>query len=330
MTKGFLISRQPIECRGGSMREFAGFQGVFCNPYERYINPTGRKLNLPFAIVELLDFMVDENPGIRALYNKQMLHFINPVTGYYDGHYGDRISGIRPGEVYINYSNQFHKAFNELKDNINSRRAVIVINNPMFENYSGNDICCTLSIQFLLRNGELHCIVTMRSEDIYLGYCYDTFQFQIMQELMASLLGVKVGRYFHNVGSLHLYTHDDDKLLGILNDMSEKIEKFKIVTMRGFTSYDSMDTQLKATWCLARDSIAGKPEDARANFDSIEDPYLMQCAFTLMAEGCRRRKEIDRYYYWRGEVRNEFQDYFSQMATAMIDKDKYDLKVDHT
>ena len=66
-------------------------------------------------------------------------------------------------------------------------------------------------MQFILRNGKLDLIVTMRSNDIWLGLPYDLFNFTCMQIQMAMELGVEVGVYYHNAGSLHMYKRDVEK-----------------------------------------------------------------------------------------------------------------------
>lgn len=64
---------------------------------------------------------------------------------------------------------------------------------------------CTTTLQFLLREGRLHIIATMRSNDAYLGLPHDVFCFTMLQEMVARILGVDLGSYRHFVGSMHLY-----------------------------------------------------------------------------------------------------------------------------
>jgi len=60
-------------------------------------------------------------------------------------------------------------------------------------------------MQFLVRDSKLHAIVYMRSNDAIWGLPYDVFLFTMLQELLASELGLQLGTYTHTVGSLHLY-----------------------------------------------------------------------------------------------------------------------------
>lgn len=76
-----------------------------------------------------------------------------------------------------------------------------------------NDIPCTLSLQFLLRDGKLNLVTTMRSNDVWLGVPNDFFCFCHLQMIVATALRVELGWYQHNVGSMHLYERDKEKAM---------------------------------------------------------------------------------------------------------------------
>src|SRR5206468_2212365 len=70
---------------------------------------------------------------------------------------------------------------------------------------SCRDAACATSLQFLLRDGVLDAVLTMRSNDAVWGMPYDIFLFTFLQELMALELGVGLGAYHHFASSLHIY-----------------------------------------------------------------------------------------------------------------------------
>jgi len=92
-----------------------------------------------------------------------------------------------------------------------SRRAVVQL--YRFDDISmevhPREIPCTCTLQFLNRDGHLHMVVYMRSNDVYLGLPHDIFAFTMIQELMARDLGLELGRYRHCVGSLHMYSSNE-------------------------------------------------------------------------------------------------------------------------
>ena len=126
------------------------------------------------------------------------------------------------GTVNSNYGYCIHDKFGFdqwemvkqlLKETPNTRQAVLHIKEPRdMINNPTKDLNCTISLQFILRGNKLDMITTMRSNDIWLGLPYDIFNFTCMQIQMAMELGVEIGVYYHNAGSLHLYKKDVDKL----------------------------------------------------------------------------------------------------------------------
>ncbi|MDE7423050.1 MAG: thymidylate synthase [Lachnospiraceae bacterium] len=93
-----------------------------------------------------------------------------------------------------------------LRNSPETRQAVIHIKTADCE--ESKDVNCTVCIQFFIRDGKLHATTYMRSNDIWMGFPYDVFQFTCMQILMSMELGVEIGTYTHIVGSLHLYKRD--------------------------------------------------------------------------------------------------------------------------
>lgn len=93
-----------------------------------------------------------------------------------------------------------------LQEHPDSRQAIIHIKDA--DNSPTKDVPCTVYLQFLLRDGQLHMSVHMRSNDIWMGVPYDMFSFCFLQMKMAMELGVEVGAYTHYAGSLHMYARD--------------------------------------------------------------------------------------------------------------------------
>lgn len=104
--------------------------------------------------------------------------------------------------------NQIENVINTLKRKQTSRRAVIQLfdASDLDTDKKFNEIPCTCTLQFLVRDQRLNLLVNMRSNDAYKGLPHDIFAFTMLQELIArSLDDVEVGIYKHCAGSLHLY-----------------------------------------------------------------------------------------------------------------------------
>lgn len=88
----------------------------------------------------------------------------------------------------------------------NTRQAVIHIKEA--SNERTKDMNCTIALQFFVRDDKMHLTAYMRSNDIWLGFPYDIFNFTAMQILLAMKLDLEIGTYTHIAGSLHLYEKD--------------------------------------------------------------------------------------------------------------------------
>lgn len=105
------------------------------------------------------------------------------------------------------------------KDN-DSRQAVINI----WREKPGptKDVPCTVSLQFLIRDGELYCIDTMRSSDAWLGWPYDIFNMSMISRAIIIGLSqthgidVGLGNLILTAGSQHLYDKNIEKAEDIL------------------------------------------------------------------------------------------------------------------
>ena len=67
------------------------------------------------------------------------------------------------------------------------------------------DTPCTYAIQFTIVHGRLDMCVTMRSNDLWYGFCNDQYCFSKLQEMIAIELGINEGVYYHFAHNMHLY-----------------------------------------------------------------------------------------------------------------------------
>ena len=117
---------------------------------------------------------------------------------------------------------QWQWAVNSLVADIDSRQALMHFNRPRHQ-YTGNkDFPCTVSCQWFIRDGRLHLITYMRSNDVFFGMTFDVPFFTVlMQAMQISLknrgVDVEIGPYTHFAGSLHAYERDFDTLNEMIN-----------------------------------------------------------------------------------------------------------------
>ena len=115
------------------------------------------------------------------------------------------------GEVNSNYGWQWMRnaqlthVINKLRDYPDTRQAAISIYDAKEIAKYHNDTPCTYAVQFSIIAEKLCMSVYMRSNDLWYGFCNDQYQFANLQELVASMLGIEIGWYYHHAHNLHLY-----------------------------------------------------------------------------------------------------------------------------
>jgi thymidylate synthase len=132
-----------------------------------------------------------------------------------------------------------------LREDPYSRQAVINIwrENPR----PSRDIPCTLSIQFLIRDGYLHMVVNMRSSDVWLGLPYDVFTFT----MLACQVGIELntdlylGQMFHHAGSRHTYFKDASKAKSVVTSAS----------FNGYHEVEAIDLKKLSSYCLGNPNL---------------------------------------------------------------------------
>lgn len=183
------------------------------DPTRCILRSTIRKLPMRYCVGELLWYL-SGNPRLKA---------IQLYTGAWDrmsddgetvnSNYGHRIQNA-VDEVDGKLFDQMKMVEHLLSVDPNSRQAVIhikqardVLVNPT------KDLNCTVCLQFFIREGKLYMTTYMRSNDLWMGFPNDVFQFTCMQIYLAMRLNVGLGSYTHVAGSLHMYERDYKKSL---------------------------------------------------------------------------------------------------------------------
>ena len=110
--------------------------------------------------------------------------------------------------------NQLDNIIAMLKTNPKTRQAAISIYDAKEINYGNytHDTPCTYAVQFTILNNKLNMCVTMRSNDLWYGFCNDQYCFSQLQIMVAEKLDIPVGTYYHFAHNLHLYNNIIEKV----------------------------------------------------------------------------------------------------------------------
>ncbi|MNV55396.1 Thymidylate synthase 1 [compost metagenome] len=64
---------------------------------------------------------------------------------------------------------------------------------------------CVWHSQWLVKEGKLHLIVGIRSNDMALGNPFNVFQYYVLQRMVAQVTGYEVGSITFNINDAHVY-----------------------------------------------------------------------------------------------------------------------------
>ena len=287
----------PVTTTRGPSRELVGASLELLDPRSRLSRTESRRRSRT-GIAELCWYLSGTtDPSMITHwvpnYEKE-IETAGPAAGTIRGAYGPRMFGSGRDA-------QFDTVQRLLADNPTSRRAVIQLFDATdLTGQRFKDVPCTTTIQFLCRDEQLHVIVTMRSNDAYVGLPLDVFTFTMLQELMAGELGVGVGRYIHTVGSLHIYEDTEQQIEEYLGEgwqstdspmpsmpagsMSEHVPRFTTAGEHLVAGhrYEALVLPEDAYWAdlvrmLALKSARERdPEEARAITAAIEAQYFRE------------------------------------------------------
>jgi len=146
---------------------------------------------------------VNDIPGGPPVIWKQ----IADKDGYINSNYGWCVFSAEN-------NHQFANVVAELEHQPDSRRATMIYTRPeMWGDHTKNgrsDFMCTNTVQYIIRDGKIHAIVNMRSNDAIFGYRNDyAWQEYMLDKVQAKLMNhgkvYTTGDIYWAAGSLHVY-----------------------------------------------------------------------------------------------------------------------------
>lgn len=201
------------------------------NPRDRIV--FARPINPAFAIAEVIWILAGSNDvGFVRFWNETMKNFSDDGITLH-GAYGHRLGSGNSGDFWpelvtvkepVAYYarnmqlDQLRAAYNALSIVPHSRQVVLQIWDYKRDfPYNGGaarskDIPCNVLAHLLVRDGKLHWLQIMRSNDLMWGTPYNFIQWTTLQEIMAGWLGLQLGQYTHVASSLHVYEDHWDEL----------------------------------------------------------------------------------------------------------------------
>ncbi|MED1863389.1 thymidylate synthase [Fictibacillus nanhaiensis] len=121
--------------------------------------------------------------------------------------------------------NQVFELLHNIKNNSSSRRLL-----TSFWNHADVDKKqlqeCVWHTQWLVKEGKLHLIVGIRSNDMALGNPFNVFQYYVLQRMIAQVTSYQLGTLTFNINDAHVY----ERHIGSLNEQILR-EQFEAPTL---------------------------------------------------------------------------------------------------
>lgn len=213
--------------------------GQYTVPMPAYIDLVARKVNVPFMLAEAA-WIISGSNRLEDIepYMKMYANFSDDGV-FLRGAYGPKVV------------DQLGYVVDSIEKDQDTRQAFINI----WRERPGpsKDIPCTTSMQFLLRDGKLNMVTTMRSNDVVLGFTYDVFSFSMVAKSVQLLLAERgieceLGDLTVTAGSLHVYERHyqegDEWIKDSTKDRDLKIGQIVTRVMAAET-YGSLITTLR-------------------------------------------------------------------------------------
>lgn len=268
MTAGELVAPRGLQTREVISQTFC-----LTNPRARLARSPTRKWSEALAIGEWCWHL-------RAADDVDTLAYYAPRwrdSADDDRHIRDSCYGRKIFAPDASGSSQWQRVVDALRTDPSSRRAVLALYDATQNPVVANDVACITTIQFMCRDGNLHCFVTMRSNDAILGLPYDIFFVSMLQEMLALELGVTLGRYYHTSASLHVYQE--------FFDMAETIAREEPPMTPPMLAMSNLDAIPRFLRCEERIRAGIQSDDELADLPA----YWRGLAVPLVRHAERRR-----------------------------------------
>lgn len=212
-------------------------------------------------------------------------YYIPAYKTYADGN--EIFGGYGPRLFNWRGVNQLANVTDVLRKKPFSRQAVIQLFDAHDIMEKHEDVPCTCTLQFMIRQDKLYMFTNMRSNDALWGLPHDIFCFTMLQEIMARSLAVELGTYKHAVGSLHLYVKSLEDARRFLNEGWQSTEA-PMPPMPTGDPWPSIDLLLQAESSIR---TAGTLDDGIL---VDVDPYWADLIRLLQVFQSKKKKDAER------------------------------------
>jgi thymidylate synthase len=273
---------------------------------ERYKNKLGGELIQQFFTIEsptnIVGTFENHKPQKWWMYGELLSELLNldpPIMYKYKPEmFAQHYDLLEDGRMQYTYSNRFVEfgqlvnTFRRLKENPNSKRAVVDIFTPYDTAPDRQDAPCTTMYHFLQRDNKLNMAVMMRSWDFFGGFkTYDFALSSFIQQSFCSWLGMKPGDLSFYVNSLHYYNRDTKNLENLVQEIKETPGKRSdSLVLDGNLGIEDFYKQLRLVKSIEEEAYFGLAESASERIKSLTPELFKDMARTYITKNTKMKK----------------------------------------
>lgn len=253
---------------GGLTRELMHVGVTLTKPWQREILISTRKANIAAQIYETMWVLSGRNDvAALANYLPRAADFSDDGETWRSG-YGPRLRNYEG-------TDQLAYVAGLLRENPGTRRAVISLWDPIVDTTPGLDTACNNWLSFSSRLGYLDLHVAVRSNDAIWGWSgINTFEWSVLQELVARWTGLLVGSLHFSITSFHVYQRHWKKAREIIQNpgyfVYDDSPRFDAKVCENLPMFDALAGQWFETEELIR---YGRPDAPRA-VEEFPEPMM--------------------------------------------------------
>ena len=208
---------------------------VYSKPWERVCLIEERDANPFFHFIESLWMLAGRNDL------KPLTYFVKSMEDFSDD--GETLWGAY-GHRWLNFwkRDQLAVIVFSLRDDPNDRRCVLQMwdVNQDLGRASSKDVPCNTHIYFKIRDNKLNMTVCCRSNDMLWGaYGANVVHVSVLQEYVATMIGVEMGEYRQVSDSFHVYLFGKNPTWDKVKDLTINPYTFRHLK----NPYDRIDSE---------------------------------------------------------------------------------------
>lgn len=274
LMRKLLVEGEEHTSRAGVVKELTHVGITLLHPWRRELLVPHRKPNIAAQIVEAAWVLAGRDDlALLGEYLPRAYDFSDDGETWRAG-YGKRLRAWAGNDRVVD---QLDYVVKTLQGTPLSRQAVMNIWSPTIDTLPGKDIPCNNWLSFSSRLGRLDLMVAIRSNDAMWGWSgINAFEWSVLQEVVAGLVGAEVGALHFATTSFHLYDRhwvkareiaDHDPVVGTMDAPRFDASKLESRDVKG------LDVALDYFFRVEYDIRTGSPM-AHDYVESCPEPML--------------------------------------------------------